>query len=241
MRGTFVLFALLMASGCVSKAKYAEMEDMYGQAAKDRDQLSANLDKAKDARDRSISRDDKQLKAFALLFKDMMVIHDQGLAKVSIVDGRAVLGLESDVLFASGSAEVTAAGKKSIAAIAKVLAKGDARFQVEGHTDNDPISTDAFPNNWHLGADRALNVATAMVAAGMPASRVSAATYGDTIPVASNTDASGKAQNRRIEIVLMPELASFLPYGKIMEEIKKKGGKAQRSKSNRMEAEATDE
>ena len=211
MRRIFVVFAVLAMSGCVAKSKYAEMEDMYAEAAKERDQLAANMDKAKDVRDRAISRDDKQLKAFALLFKDMMVIHDKGLAEVSIVDGRAVMGLESDVLFASGSAEVTAAGQESIKAIAAVLAKGDARFQVEGHTDNDPISSAEFPNNWHLGADRALNVATAMVAAGMPAARVSAATYGDTIPVASNKDAAGKAKNRRIEIVLMPELASFLP------------------------------
>jgi len=233
---------LTAAGGCVSKSKYVELEDMYNQAAKERDQLAGDLDKAKDKRGQAKARDSAQMEAFKGLFKDMMIIHDKGVAKVTIEDGRAVIGLESDVLFASGSADLTDKGKESITEIAGYLKKSSAAFQVEGHTDSDPISSAAFPSNWHLGADRAIVVTKAFIDAGFPAGQISAATYADQNPVGANDTSAGKAANRRIEIVLMPELSELLPYGRIMNELKnRKGGKAQRSNSNRMEAEATDE
>jgi chemotaxis protein MotB len=73
-----------------------------------------------------------------------------------------------------------------------------------------PIATSQFPSNWELSAARAITVLKAMLEAGMPAARVSAAAFGDTAPAASNDSAEGKTANRRIEIILVPDL-SLLP------------------------------
>jgi chemotaxis protein MotB len=121
-----------------------------------------------------------------------------------------VVNLSSDILFPSGSAAVSKDGKAALVEVAQVLAQiPDRKFQVEGHTDNVPIKTDAFPSNWELASARALVVTKTLVDAGLPASRVSAASFGDTKPSASNGTQEGRAQNRRIEIVVVPDLSSL--------------------------------
>lgn len=140
-------------------------------------------------------------------FKEMI---DNGKLKVKVVDGRMVLQLQTDILFSSGSAELSDVGEVTIQEVGKLLSEiPDRRFQVEGHTDNVPIKTKTYPSNWELASARAINVTTAMVAAGMPANRLSAAAYADTRPTASNQTDEGRAQNRRIEIVLVPDLSDL--------------------------------
>ena len=80
---------------------------------------------------------------------------------------------------------------------------------MEGHTDNVPIRTEQFPSNWELASARALTVLKTMVDAGLPAARVSAASFGDSKPTAGNDTTDGKALNRRIEIVVVPDLSSL--------------------------------
>ncbi len=101
-------------------------------------------------------------------------------------------------------------GAETIREIAALLGRRiDREFQVQGHTDDDPIATDEFPSNWHLGAARALNVVRFMVDSGMSASRLSAATYGEHAPLADNDSDAHKAANRRIEIVFVPDLSDL--------------------------------
>jgi chemotaxis protein MotB len=154
---------------------------------------------------------DARLQEFRdLLAKFSSLIH-AGKLKVRIVDGRMVVVVGTDVLFGSGSATLSKEGRAAVAEVARILATLQKRkFQVEGHTDNVPISTAQFPSNWELSAVRALTVLKAMVEAGMPAARVSAAAFGDTAPSVSNDTAEGKTLNRRIEIILVPDL-SLLP------------------------------
>jgi chemotaxis protein MotB len=122
-----------------------------------------------------------------------------------------VLALPSDVLFDSGSATLSTAGMTAVTEVAAILsAMTDRRFQVEGHTDNVPIRTNQFPSNWELANARALGVVKAMVGAGMSANALSAAGFGEFHPVATNDTSEGRTQNRRIEIVLQPDL-SMLP------------------------------
>ena len=82
----------------------------------------------------------------------------------------------------------------------------DRQFQVEGHTDDVPISTERFPSNWELSSARALSVVRLLIQAGVPPENVSGAGYGEFQPVASNEDAGGRRLNRRIEIVMLPNL-----------------------------------
>jgi chemotaxis protein MotB len=160
-------------------------------------------------------------------FKDLLAkfktLIDAGKLKVKIVDGRMVVVLATDILFASGSATLSKDGKVAIAEVAQVLASIPKRnFQVEGHTDNVPISTQQFPSNWELAAFRATHVVKAMIEAGMPKERISAASFADTKPIGVNDMPEGKALNRRIEITIVPDLSS-LPGFEDLQKIEKSG------------------
>ncbi len=141
-------------------------------------------------------------------FSDLI---DAGRLSVKIVDGRMVVEMATDVLFASGRADLSEEGGQALDEVAAVLKELESRrFQVEGHTDNVPIATERFPSNWELASARAIGVVTRLVEGGVPADRVSASSYAEHRPVADNTEAEGKAANRRIEIVVVPDL-SLLP------------------------------
>jgi chemotaxis protein MotB len=132
---------------------------------------------------------------------------DAGRLSVSISRGRLVINLPQDILFASGSATLGRDGRQTVAEVASVLAEiKDRRFQVEGHTDNVPISTAQFPSNWELSAARALSVVKILVEQGVAPDNVSGAGYGEHHPVATNSTPDGRRLNRRIEIVMLPNL-----------------------------------
>ncbi|MGD8362343.1 MAG: OmpA family protein [Gemmatimonadota bacterium] len=132
---------------------------------------------------------------------------DAGRLSVSIARGRMVINLPQDILFASGSADLGSDGRGTLGEVAGVLAEfTDRRFQVEGHTDDRPISTSQFPSNWELSAARALSVVKLLVAQGVPPANLSGAGYGEYQPVGTNETADGRRLNRRIEIVMLPNL-----------------------------------
>lgn len=132
---------------------------------------------------------------------------DGGQVSVNIVRGRMVIQLPQDILFASGSANIGAEGRQTLQEVGSVIAELDDReFQVEGHTDDVPISTERFPSNWELSSARALSVVRLLIQAGVDPERVSGAGFGEFQPVASNDDAAGRRRNRRIEIVMLPNL-----------------------------------
>lgn len=151
-----------------------------------------------------------RVQEFRSLLARFRSLIDAGKLKVRIVDGRMVVVLATDVLFASGSASLSKDGKAAIVEVAGVLASIPKRtFQVEGHTDSVPISSAQFPSNWELAAARAITVTRTMVDAGLPGERVSAAGFAEFKPVAPNDTQEGKAQNRRIEITIVPDLSTL--------------------------------
>jgi len=153
---------------------------------------------------------DARVAEFKQLLERFRPLIDTGRLRVKIADGRMVVELATDVLFASGSAKLSAEGKKAVREVAAVLASVPERgFQVEGHTDNLPIHTKRYRSNWELAAARAIRVVQAMVAAGLQPERVSAASYAEFKPAAKNKTAAGRKTNRRIEIVVVPDLSSL--------------------------------
>lgn len=153
---------------------------------------------------------DARVAEYRNLLSRFKALIDAGKLKVKIVDGRMVVELATDVLFSSGSANLSKDGEAALKEVAVVLAGiPDRRFQIEGHTDNDPINTPQYPSNWELASARALVVTKALISGGMPAAQLSAASYGDLRPVASNDNKEGKAANRRIEIVVVPDLSTL--------------------------------
>lgn len=148
------------------------------------------------------------LKNLVNKFKRMI---DSGDLKIVLRDGRMVLQLRNDVLFDSGKVEVKQAGKDALKDVAKVLVTlTDRKLQVVGHTDNRPIQTERFPSNWELSTSRAISVVKFLVSEGVKAELLSAAGHSEHDPVASNDNDDGRAKNRRIEIVLQPNLSELI-------------------------------
>ncbi len=205
---TLILSALLLsvAPGCVMKSKYVAVQQENGRLKERIEKMDA--------------RADAQLANFKELLADMKPLIDRGILKVEVVDGRITLNVASDILFASGSAELSPAGKDTVSDITRLLSKrvGDRDFQVEGHTDDQPINTPQFPSNWHLGAARSIAVVEQMIRQGFPVAHISAASFADHQPSDKNSSEAGRSQNRRIEIALLPDLTEMPGYKKLMAE-----------------------
>ena len=154
---------------------------------------------------------EKQAQARLQTFRNMLEkfkkMIESGKLRVRIQRGRMVVELSENILFDSGRADLKKEGQVALQEVAGVLASiPDREFQIAGHTDNVPIKSPKFPSNWELSTARAVTVARFLGSQNVPENRLSAAGYADTQPVASNDAPEGRAQNRRIEIVLMPNL-----------------------------------
>lgn len=149
----------------------------------------------------------KRNEIYAHFVKELQKMIDGGQLTVSIEKGRIVINLPDNVLFATGHAKVNPEGQEALKQIATVLKEfSDRSFQIEGHTDNIPITSAAYPSNWELSAARALNVLHLMIEEGVDVKNVSAAGFGEFHPRADNATKEGRALNRRIEIIMLPNL-----------------------------------
>jgi chemotaxis protein MotB len=115
------------------------------------------------------------------------------------------------ILFDSGSAHLKPGFKAILNELAPQLARLPNAIEVDGHTDNIPISTAAFPSNWELSAARGGAVIRYLESIGLPAARLSAAGYADTRPVDSNATREGRARNRRVELLVLRGTGESLP------------------------------
>ncbi|HEX9794119.1 MAG TPA: OmpA family protein [Planctomycetota bacterium] len=122
--------------------------------------------------------------------------------------GLLVLDLPQSITFASGKAELSAKGRESLTAVGAALrsAYADSTFWVEGHTDNDPIKKSAWRSNLQLSLERALSVAEYLMnEQGLPPENVRVAGHGPNMPKVPNDSAQGKAENRRVEILILEQ------------------------------------
>jgi flagellar motor protein MotB len=135
----------------------------------------------------------------ALASKDITISELQGKLTLSILDR---------ILFDSGQAVIKPGGQEVLRKLAAVLDQFPQRqIHVTGHTDNVPIHTAQFPSNWELSAARALAAVRFLVEqAGVHPARLAAVAHGEFQPLADNTTPEGRAQNRRITIVVLPEV-----------------------------------
>jgi chemotaxis protein MotB len=132
----------------------------------------------------------------------------QGEIEVTQLRDKLSVSMVEKVLFDSGSAQIKKKGEKVLDRVANILKKvTDKEIRIEGHTDNVPIGpnlANKFPTNWELSTARATNVVRYLVEKGIDSNLLSAAGYSEYRPVAGNETETGKAKNRRIEIVLIP-------------------------------------
>lgn len=158
------------------------------------------------------------LASFQDLVSRFQSLIDAGTLQVKVVDGRMTVQLATDILFAPGSATLSTEGREALLEVAAILASiPDREFQVAGHTDDVPIATSRFPSNWHLGSARAIAVTDVLAEGGLDASRVSASSYAAFQPACSNETPEGRACNRRIEIIIVPDLSGLPGYDELQQ------------------------
>ena len=123
------------------------------------------------------------------------------------VHGELVLRLPEKLMFDRGEAILRGEGGEALVAIAEELAERPVRIRVEGHSDSTPIRTPRFPSNWELSQSRAMAVVRFFLEDGKIApARLAAAGYGEYHPIATNDNVEGKAQNRRVDLIVVADL-----------------------------------
>lgn len=197
----------------IMTATSAAMEDRLKQLGQNVTNLTSQ-NKAVQAQVEELRRQKAAAEARAAVFRNLVAKLQQMISSKELTvrprNGRLIIALPNDILFDSGSTTLKPAGQKALEKIAAVLATiEDRQFLVAGHTDNVPIKTGKYSSNWELSTERAVNVVTFLVKKGMAPKNLSAAGYSEFDPVAANDTEPNKAQNRRIEIVLQPNISEL--------------------------------
>jgi len=232
-------FALLSSTGCSPSRKElaAELDKVKDQLASVQSEVTSLQGKIKQLEGEIVLRDQQidgltkdnagmqtelqalradqdrrkaELDTYRQLFAKLKKLIDAGTIKVSFRKGRMIVELASAILFDSGKIELKDAGKVALDEVTVALQSvSDRDFIIGGHTDTDPIRTKKFKSNWELSTARAVVVVDYMISKGYPAAHLGAAGFAEVDPVAGNDTPEGKAKNRRIEIVLMPDLGEL--------------------------------
>ena len=188
-----------------------EREDRFNRLERDLNEKSALLE----ARSQRVEELESLLAAReraaealrARLAEALLGFQGKGL-NVEQRNGKVYVSMEAQLLFSSGSAQVDPVGREALVGLAEVIAEqSDLEIVVEGHTDTDQVRSTATPkNNWELSVLRATAVVEILLEnAGVDPAMLSASGRGEYHPV----DASDKAKNRRIEVILAPNLDSL--------------------------------
>lgn len=155
-----------------------------------------------------INKQDSLLNALNDIVKKALLAFNSDEISVEMKNGKVYVSLSDKLLFKSGSAMVEEKGVEAIRTLGDVLNKNpDIDVLIEGHTDNIPIKSAKYPDNWALSADRALSIVRLLSENySVNPKRLEAAGRGEFYPKASNETAEGRAKNRRTEIILTPKL-----------------------------------
>jgi chemotaxis protein MotB len=143
---------------------------------------------------------------------DALVGFNTNELSIFVKDGKVYVSMQESLLFPSGSAVVNQRGKDALAKVAGVLnTNPDISVNVEGHTDNVPIKTKVYRDNWDLSVARAVSITHVLIDEyQVPPTKVIASGRGEFFPVATNNTDVGKARNRRTEIILEPKLTELI-------------------------------
>lgn len=185
-------------------------EDLDASAAElaDRkEQLEIDLAKTSQALEQRTHEVDELRSTYDGLVADLQTEVAAGRVQIEQLRDGLHVKLAQEILFPSGSAELSPEGQGVLGKVAGRLADVEHQIEVAGHTDNVSISgalAQRYPSNWELAGARAAVVVRLFVKRGIPAERLVAASFGDTKPVASNDSPEGRARNRRIDIRLVP-------------------------------------
>lgn len=194
------------------------------------ERLNADLSEKEQALDeykRRAAQLERIRNRFEALREKLKALTKIGL-KVEVRHNRQVISLPGDLLFASGKDTLRDGAREVLDTVAEVVRNDEqlsARFfQVAGHTDSSPLSGGPFRDNWGLSAMRARRVLVYLISSidsrhgggGLSAEKLHAAGYADTDPVAPNKSRKTRALNRRVELVLMPNVEEMLDLNSLL-------------------------
>ena len=163
------------------------------------DEVETRAVKQGEMRDNEVSHLTKMSEKLAFTLQQQIAANE---VEVKNVGDWIEVSIKANVLFGSGSANLSAPAKDILAKVSGVLKDSTNPIHVEGYTDNVPIETDQFPSNWELSAARAASVVRLFQEQELKPERMAAVGYGEFHPVAENTTEEGRAKNRRISIVI---------------------------------------
>jgi chemotaxis protein MotB len=155
-----------------------------------------------------IARQDSITKRLNTVLRNALLGFNSDELSVEIINGKVYVSMSDKLLFKSGSSAVEAKGKEAIKLLGEVLDKNvDIDILVEGHTDNVPIRTSVYKDNWDLSVARATSIVRILTDDYQIApTRMTASGKGEYFPKADNETPEGRAKNRRTEIILSPKL-----------------------------------
>ena len=223
----FAFFVVMYAVSSVNEGKYRVLSNSitsaFGRgaalvpAAKEIEQsalpalpLPLSLHKRR-AAEAAIRREREQLSAVTQhLMASLAPLIDQGQVRVMQTARGITVEINASVLFAPGEAKLSGEASDTLKAVAKVVREQPFPMQVEGHTDNVPISNPYFPSNWELSAVRASSVVRLFIESGIAENRLTAIGHGETRPVSSNDTVEGRLRNRRVQLMILSALPDIV-------------------------------
>ena len=159
-----------------------------------------------------INAQNNKVKALLGSVQDALLGFSSDELSVTQKNGKVYVAMSDKLLFESGSAKVDKRGKEALSKLASVLNKqNDIDVFIEGHTDNKPINTVQFKDNWDLSVIRATSVVRILTKDyNVSSLLIQPSGRGEYMPVASNESADGRSKNRRTEIIMAPKLDKLL-------------------------------
>jgi len=140
------------------------------------------------------------------ILSDIKEVVEETELDVDTSQAKVVVRVPGSSLFASGSADLQKAGLPSLDEVIRIVKKyKNYKIHIQGHTDDETISSDRFPTNWELSASRSTAVLRYFIDKGIDPEKLTATGYADTFPLATNDTELGRRKNRRVEFVLEKE------------------------------------
>ena len=212
----------LMADTTLLKGSIRNYQQLLASGQNENQKLNANLlerEKTIAELQKMIAQQNQKVKNLLNSVKDALLGFSSDELTVREEDGKVYVAMSDKLLFESGKAIVNEQGREALGKLAEVLNKQtDIDVYIEGHTDNVPIKTAVFQDNWDLSVIRATSVVRILTETyGVNPLQIQPCGRGEFKPVDVNTTPEGKARNRRTEIIMAPRLDKLF---KMLEESK---------------------
>ena len=201
----------MQASNTAMARRLAELGENVSRLQREGAQTATALTEAQQ-REAELRRRQQAAEARLSTYRNMLSqfqsMISAGQLRVHTVRGRRVIEMPAGILFDSGRAELRSEGQQVLQQVAAVLAQIQGRdFLVAGHTDNVQLGHNGrYADNWELSAERAINVVRFLASNNVGSVHLGAAGYADNQPAQPNDTDANRALNRRVEIVLMPNI-----------------------------------